>query len=289
MRAVDPRRAALVVVVVAVALLAYGVRLSVLLAQDGLLGSSAYDDGVYYAAGASLAHGRWPYADFLFLHPPGVLVALAPFGALGAVAGDPAGVIAARLVWIGIGAASCALIAVLAGRRSLPAGLVAGAAAACFHPLAFGERSTLLEPLGTLLLLVSLVVADRGGPRAAVVAGAAAGLSLDVKIWYVVPVLLLVVLARHRLRFALGAAGAAAVVAAPFLLRAPGPMVRQIVLDQLGRPQEEDTVLDRVTAITGANWLGPDGLSGQHAVVAAAIVVAITLVAAALAWRAPVG
>ena len=282
------RRTGLVAVVAAVAVVAVGVRFAVLLAADGLLGSSAYDDGVYFAAGAALAHGRWPYADVLLLHPPGIVLALAPFGALGALVGDPAAVVVARLVWIGIGGAGCALVAVLAGRRSIPAGLVAGAGAACLHPLAFGERSTLIEPLGTLLLLVALLVGDRGGRRAAVIAGAVAGLSLDLKIWYVVPVLVLLLLARHRLRFLLGAVVAAAVVALPFLLRAPDAMVRQVVLDQLGRPTEDDTLLGRVAAITGASWFG-DGLAGERAFVPSMLVLAVVVVAAALAWRTPIG
>lgn len=294
MTAVPPTRRRvppLVPIVAVVALAAVGVRLAVLLGAGGLLGSSAYDDGVYYAASAAFVHGRWPYADFLLLQPPGILLAGAPFAALGSVAGDPVGVVAARLAWIGMGAAGCALVAVLAGRRSWPAGLVAGAFAACFFPLAYGERSTLLEPLATLLLLVALLVGERGTPRAALVAGALAGLTVDVKIWNVVPVLVLLVLARHRLRFLVGAAVAAALVAAPFLIRAPEAMVRQVLLDQLGRPRlPEDTFESRLVVLTGVKYTGGATDVPLPVALPIAIGVALLLVAAAVAaWRSPIG
>src|SRR5689334_16965313 len=41
-----------------------------------------YDDGVYFAAGARLAHGSLPYRDFVLVHPPVIAELMAPFGAL---------------------------------------------------------------------------------------------------------------------------------------------------------------------------------------------------------------
>jgi alpha-1,2-mannosyltransferase len=287
-----PRRLPPVILLAAlVAVAGFGVRLAVLLATDGLRGSSAYDDGVYFAAAASFAHGRWPYADFLFLQPPAVVVAGAPFAALGSLVGDPTAVVIARLVWIGIGAASCALVAVLAGRRSLPAGVIAGAIAATFFPLAYGERSTLLEPLATLLLLVAMLVRDRGGARAALIAGAIAGVSVDVKVWYVAPALVLAMFPPHRLRFLLGAVAGGAIVVAPFLIRAPGPLIRQVFLDQLGRPRlPDDTFLDRLIVLTGARWTAGsvDVLLPAALPVAIAIAAVVVLAAVAACWT-PLG
>jgi alpha-1,2-mannosyltransferase len=278
----------LVVVAVAVGAAGYVVRLLVLLHTDGMLGSSAYDDGVYYAASASLVHGRWPYADFLFLQPPAILLVGAPSAALGALLGDPAGVVIARLAWIGIGASGCALVAGIAGRRSLPAGIIAGACAACFYPLAYGERSTLLEPLGTVVLLVAILIRERGTPRAALLAGAIAGTAVDVKIWYVVPVLVLAAFPRHRLRFLLGAVAGGALVVAPFLIRAPEALVRQVVLDQLGRPRlPTDTLRIRVTAMTGVPWMNSGTQLEPPASTVAALLVIALIGAAAIGalWR----
>lgn len=285
------RSTPLVLIAVLVAVAGFGVRLAVLLGTTGLRGSSAYDDGVYYAAAASLAHGRWPYADFLFLQPPGVVVALAPLAALGSLVGDPRAVVIARLVWIGIGAANCAIVAVLAGRRSLPAGLIAGAIAASFFPLAYGERSTLLEPLATFLLLVAMLVRDRGGARAALVAGVIAGVSIDVKIWFVAPVLVLALFPAHRLRFLLGAIAGGALVVAPFLIRAPEPLIRQVFLDQLGRPRlPDDTLFTRLIVLTGARYTdgARDVLLPGALPIAVAIAVVVLLAAVAACWS-PIG
>ncbi len=284
-------RLPLILVVAAVAIAGSGVRVAVLLQAGGVLGSSAYDDGVYYAAAASFVHGRWPYADFLFLQPPAVVLAGAPFAAIGAAVGDPTGVLTARLAWIGVGAANCALVAVLAGRRSWQAGLIAGAFAACFYPLAYGERSTLLEPLGTLLLLVAILVRQRGGGRASLIAGVVAGISVDVKIWYVVPVLVLVAFPGHRVRFLLGAVAGGLIVVAPFLIRAPEALVRQVFIDQLGRPRlPEDTFAGRLVVLTGAAFTnGSDAVPHRTAFVVALVITVAVLAAAVAACWTPLG
>jgi hypothetical protein len=286
-----PRLLTVGALAVTVALAGYGVRLAVLLHTDGLLGSSAYDDGVYYAAGASFAHGRWPYADFLFLQPPAMVLAIAPFAALGAVLGDPTAVIVARLVWIGLGAAGCGLVAGIAGRRSWPAGLVAGAFAACFFPLAYGERSTLLEPLGTVLLLVAMLVREQGRPRAALLAGAIAGVTVDVKVWYLVPVLVLAAFPRHRLRFLVGAVAGGAIVVAPFVVRAPDAFVRQVLVDQLDRPRLADDLFSgRFVVLTGASFTdGATSVAEAAALPVAVLVAAVVLAAAAAACWTPLG
>ena len=280
-----------IVLAVVVGIVGFGVRLMVLRATDGLLGSSAYDDGVYYAAAASFAHGLWPYADFLFLQPPAIVVAIAPLAALGSVVGDPTAVVIARMVWIGIGAANCALVAVLAGRRSLPAGLIAGAVAATFFPLAYGERSTLLEPLATLLLLVAVLVRERGGARAALVAGVIAGVSVDVKVLYAAPVLVLALFPAHRLRFLLGAVAGGAIVVAPFLIRAPGPLIQEVFLDQIGRPRlVGDTFVERFIVLTGARWTaGARQVQLPDALAPAIAVAAVVLLAAVAACWSPLG
>jgi hypothetical protein len=55
---------------------AYVARLVPVVRGAGLRGMNSYDGAVYYAAAAGLAHGLLPYRDFLFLHPPGIVVAL---------------------------------------------------------------------------------------------------------------------------------------------------------------------------------------------------------------------
>ena len=99
-----------------VAAVALTVRLTVSLRGGGLFGVHAYDDGVYFAAASALMAGRLPYRDFLFLHPPGVALALAPFAGMGWLTHDALGLAAARVAWTCIGATN-ALLASKLGRQ----------------------------------------------------------------------------------------------------------------------------------------------------------------------------
>ena len=74
-------------------------------------------------------------------------------------------------------------------------------------------------------------------------AGVLLGLTLGLKIWSVAPVAVLVLwqlVAAGRattVRLVAGVAAGAAVIWLPFLAAAPGPMLRMVVADQLGRPR----------------------------------------------------
>ena len=116
---------------VAVAATAFAVRLLMVLHGAGLGGMLSYDDGVYYSAATSLSWGRLPYRDFLLLHPPGIVVALAPFAAFGRLTSDLLGFEVARVGWMLIGALNAGLV-VVAARRF---GLVAAGAAGLFYAL----------------------------------------------------------------------------------------------------------------------------------------------------------
>jgi len=71
------------VLATAAAVLAGVARLVPVLRGGGLAGLGNYDDGVYYASGTALLNGILPYRDYVFLHPPGIVVMLAPFGLAG--------------------------------------------------------------------------------------------------------------------------------------------------------------------------------------------------------------
>jgi hypothetical protein len=242
---------------------AFVTRLGIMVHGGGLRSFGGYDDGVYYAAADALVHGRLPYRDFLLLHPPGLLLALAPFAWIGSVTSDATGLELGRLAFELIGAVSAVLVAVLLRPRGLAAAAAGGLGYAIFMPAVYAERSTLLEPLGTLGLLVALVLLLRrpAGTRAVVLAGIALGLTLTVKIWYVVPVAVVlaygVLVLRGRSRWLLpaGAAAGALVVYLPFFASAPGPMWRYVVTDQLGRSVARNATLgsrlERIFAVPG--------------------------------------
>jgi alpha-1,2-mannosyltransferase len=219
----------LLISVVVIAAGAFAVRFLLLADGGGLHGLQGYDDGVYFTAADAFVHGRWPYRDFVLLHPPGIVVALSPFAALGSLTSDATGLAVARLAFMAIGALNAVLVYALVRRCGQVAGVAAGLFYALWFPAAYPERVTLLEPLGTLTLLVALVLLQRGSVRGLDVwaAGAALGACLAVKIWDIVPVLVVIGWAmlhtgrRTWLRLWVSTAAVAALLYEPFLVTAP--------------------------------------------------------------------
>jgi alpha-1,2-mannosyltransferase len=257
-RLTDPSLA----LVAGVAMLAFGARLLIVLRGGGLHGLHGYDDGVYYSGAASLVFGRLPYRDFLFLHPPGVLLALAPFAELGRITSDPTGFAVARVAFMAVGALNAALVTRLAARAGKVAAVVAGLLYALWLPSMLAERTTLLEPLVTTALLGGLLLLSslRGEPstRRALLAGAVLGAGACVKLWGAVPlaVVVLFLLARRArptaLRVVVGATAAGLLICGPFLASAGAAMVRMVVVIQVGRERSRGSVLLRLSDVTGA-------------------------------------
>lgn len=251
------RSGAFAVLLGAIGIVAFLVRMSIMVRGGGLTGIGGYDDGVYFAASDALVHGRLPYRDFLLVQPPLITVVTAPIAALGGVISDPAAYALARVVFIGIGAANAMLCGWILRRFGWSAVVVGGFGYAVFHPAVYAERSVLLEPLGTFGVLLAILLLQRAAvnPRFAVLAGIAAGLSTGAKIVYIVPALLLVLMAdRRRLRFLGGVAIGGCTIYLPFLVAAPQRMVQQVLLDQLGRTSASTTgPWTRVKAILGAH------------------------------------
>ena len=130
---------------------AVGARLVPVLRGGGLAGDGNYDDAVHYTAAAGLVNGRMPYADFLFLHPPGSVVALAPFAAFGALTSHGTGMAVARLVWMLIGGLNTALVVLILRRIGLAAAISGGLFCAWYFPASttntrpFSRRSATLD------------------------------------------------------------------------------------------------------------------------------------------------
>ncbi|MCA1981784.1 glycosyltransferase 87 family protein [Nocardioides nematodiphilus] len=276
------------VVLPVIAVAALAVRLVPLLAASGLVSVDHYDDGVYYAAAASLVDGRLPYRDFVLLHPPLIALVLTPFAALGRLTSDPTGFLLARLAWILVGTATAVLAARFAARWGTGAALVAGLWVACSATASYASQSTFIEPAADLALLggVVLISGDHERPRRELAAGVLLGVALTGKIWYVAPVgvLLLVLLLQRRFRPALRAAATASVTATaillPFFVADPAAMWRMVVHDQLTRrPTERATLADRLALGTIGHDLG----LGHPGMVAAATVATVLLVAATVA------
>ncbi|MGV8909510.1 MAG: hypothetical protein ACOH1Y_11050 [Propionicimonas sp.] len=275
-----------------IAVVAFLARLVPVLRGGGLFGTDTYDPSVYYAAAVGVFSGRLPYRDFLLLHPPGILLALQPFAALGAIVGDPIAMAAARVGFMAMGAGSAFLIYRILLPQHRYAALVGASAYAVWYPAIYAERTVRLEGLATFVVLVGIVVVQRAMTKPTWVlfaaAGALFGFGATVKIWGIVPVGVLVAWVAWRQgwrRATVTLAGATAVillVIAPFALAGPN-LWNMVVLDQLGRPRTAQS-LGRFIDISGFRFLP------RAVAVAPALIVGVaTIPALWLAWRTTLG
>ncbi len=283
---------------VPIALLAFVARLLPTLHGGGLRGMDDYDEGVYFSAAQALIAGRFPYRDFVLLHPPGIVLVLTPFAALARVVSDHRAFELARLAFMALGSINAVLTAAIA-RRARSGGVIAAAVAgvlyAVWPPAIDAESTTLLTPWSTLGMLLALLLLYRRSarPHEEFLAGVALGAAAAVKIWGVVP--LVVVLAWELIRgrggetarVACGAAAGVTAVCLPFFLAAPGPMFRMVVVDQLERGEANAGVRGRISGILGVARFG-SGARPPHLLVVAAVAVlcALAVVGAVLdrAW-----
>jgi alpha-1,2-mannosyltransferase len=274
-----------------VGVLALFTRLYPVLHSGGLKGVGGYDDGVYFAASEAVVAGRVPYRDFVLLHPPGLVYLLSPFALLARVVGDANGWAIARVAAMVVGSLSAVLVMLVLRRFGIVASLAGGSLYAVWPPALNAEYSTLLEGPANTLLLASLVLLSRRrrGPGAELLAGAAVGLTAAVKIWGVVPLLIVIgwqLLTRgHRAagRVAAGGLLAIAAVCAPTLLLAPRRMVGYVVSDQLHRSETRASLLLRAANFTPVSRLWPHA-STIESTAGVLMVAALGLICAVVAW-----
>ena len=168
-----------------------------LLRTGGLLSGIQYDDGVYLWSAALLVGGHLPYLDFTFLHPPGVILAMAPFGAI-VDGGDPRNaVILGRSLMLVVAALNILLIADLGRRwRGWPTGLLAASLYAISLGAMIADATILLEPFLNLACLAALDVwlageRTRQTARRCVLIGILLAVGLSFKLWAGVYVLVI--------------------------------------------------------------------------------------------------
>ena len=134
----------------------------------------------------SRLHGQLPYRDLVMLHPPGVVLALAPFAAIAGPFGDPVALVLGKVVVMLAGGVTAALVAWLVRDRGTVAMWAAGGTYAVFVPAAYADSSLTLEAVSNLLLAAALALSvGVGRPQVWQLwsAGALLGVATATKIW----------------------------------------------------------------------------------------------------------
>lgn len=285
------RMAAAIVFAVALVL-----RLGVILRKGGIHGIMGYDCGVYFAGADALLHGRSPYRDFTMVHPPGITLALTPFAALTRIMTDWHAFEVATLAFCILGAANAVLVVLVCRRLGIAArgAIIAGLFYAGWYGAISAEFQVKLEPLGNFLLLCGLVALLRDQRRStrwsAFLAGAVVGLPMAVKIWWVVPVVLIIgwhATSRRSLRAGLaallGAAAGVTAVCLPFFLADPSGMWQSVITGQLGRAPKVPIVHRLAVLSTVPELL--KHLTGRQQESAALVFIIFVCAIIAFAWR----
>jgi hypothetical protein len=266
-----------VITVVGVALRLYQ------LTRPGLLfGVPQYDDAVYLGSAVRLIGGSIPYRDFVFVQPPGISLLLAPVAALSRLTGTDVGLAVARVMTACASAAGVALCGLLVRWAGLVAVILACGIVA-IHPDA--AQSVFLEPWLVLFTLLGAAAAfDHGSLTTSKArlgwAGVAFGMACAIKVWAVVPALVMISLlaairGRHATtRFLAGLAAAVAVTIGPFFVIAPRAFVEDVLVAQLARVDRSRTGLShRLNSLLGLTDLS----LSNHTIIVAAVGVLIGL------------
>jgi hypothetical protein len=267
---------------------AFAVRLVPVLAGDGLLGAPNYDPSVYYAAAVGFFEGRLPYRDFLLLHPPGIVLLLQPFAALGAWLGDPVAFATARVAFMIGGAASATLVFMLLRHRGTTAALAGAALYAVYPAAAHVERATWLEAPSTLALLLALIAlrpsAASARPWRTAAAGALLAAAALTKLWGIAlfAVVLCWILVTRRVRAALvallGAASLSVLVLAPFWTVLP-QLWADVVTAQLQRSSVRTAPRLRAGMLLGMDQTTALAMPAVVVVLLAVVVLAVSVLA----------
>jgi alpha-1,2-mannosyltransferase len=251
-----------------VALLA---RLWVVLGDGGFGGNFYYDPAVYYGAADALTHGRMPYHDYVLVHPPLIAIVTAPFALIGRLTTDHTGFICGNLAYTLLAAGNAVLVLRVAQRFGLPRhAAIAGALTyAVWTGAITAEFLIRLEPLGNLFLLLALAAVatlQRVDTRLpALACGALLGCLINVKIWWAVPIAVIVVWQCHTDRTVRrglvmigGLLATCVVIDVPFLVVAGARMYRSIVTAQLQRTSNHVSVHTRLDKLAGLSQLVGD-------------------------------
>src|ERR1700722_15077673 len=237
----DPVTAAIVIMTA----LGLALRLYQLSRPDYLIGVTEYDDGTDFGSAVLLIHGDLPYRDFIMVQPPGITLLMAPVALVTKGIGTAWGMGVGRILTALAGAAAVAMGGLLVRHRGLLAVIVTCGILAVYPAAVQAAHTVLLEPWLVLFCLAGLLAVFDGdrlaSTRRLVWGGVAFGFAGAIKVWAILPVLVILVLvlaARQPRRagaYAAGVVAGFAVPVLPFAALAPGTFYRSVVVAQLVR------------------------------------------------------
>ncbi len=275
--------------------LALGLRLYQLARPNYLTGPTTYDDGADFGTALRLVDGSLPYRDYVFMHPPGIGLLLSPVALLSKVIGTDGGLAVARILTACASAAGVLLVGLLVRHRGLLATTLACGLLAVNPDGILDASSVFLEPWLMLACLLGLLVMFQGDEltssrRRLALGGVAFGIAGAIKVWAILPVLVLVWLCwRVRGRRSLGAylggvTAGFAIPVIPFIAIAPSQFFSSVVAAQLSRTDVARVpLLMRLASLSGVQDLGEWGARPPTgAQVASLIVISASLAIAVL-------
>jgi alpha-1,2-mannosyltransferase len=239
-----PRPWTLIAVIVTATVLAAGLRLYDLSRPGFLLGINEYDEGTDFGSAIRLVHGALPYRDFIMVHPPGITLLMYPVALATRAMGTDTGMAAARVVTALASAAAVPLAGLLTRHRGLYAALVTCGVIAIFPDSILAARTVLLEPWLVLFCLLGAVALFDGDQvasrtRRLLLGGVLFGFAGAVKVWAILPIVVILVLTPRRPRqaavYAAGLVLGFCVPVLPFALSAPTTSYRSVIVAQLFR------------------------------------------------------
>jgi hypothetical protein len=232
------------VVITTLTLVAIGLRLYDLSRPGFLLGINEYDEGTDFGSAVRLVHGALPYRDFIMVHPPGITLLMFPVALATKAAGTQAGLAVARVITAFAGAAAVPVAGQLTRHRGLFAVLVTCGVLTIFPDSVLASRTVLLEPWLVLFCLLGALALFNGdqvanSTRRLLLGGVLFGFAGSVKVWAILPVVVILVLTARRPRQAAVYAGGVVlgfcVPVLPFALSAPANFYRSVIAAQLFR------------------------------------------------------
>ena len=239
------RPGAVTLAIVIITALGLALRLYQLSRPDYLIGVTEYDDGTDFGSAILLIHGDLPYRDFIMVQPPGITLLMAPVALVTKGIGTAWGMGVARILTALAGTAAVGLGGLLVRHRGLLAVILTCGILAVYPAAVQAAHTVLLEPWLVLFCLAGMLAVFDGdrlaGTRRLVWGGVLFGFAGAIKVWAIVPVLVILVLIlaarqpRRAAGYAAGVVAGFAVPVLPFAALEPGTFYRSVVVAQLVR------------------------------------------------------